>query len=197
MAVDILAWIKIIEEIGPGLAKTLDTINLLRFKWVLKGAELEKVKKDIQEVSEKTAYVKKIGEILQYYIDYSVDTRVLDYRADKLRELIIRYETDLSDKNSIHWGSVENLFHEIRESHKKFTNIALQRVVYIDQKDAADIKNTVDNIDRAFTAAETSLKTKGKDELKRQIEELSTNTLKLHEIFKNSSRNITNGLMKI
>jgi len=105
MAINILALIADIVGIGTGLSKVIETIDNLRFKWHVKGKELEQLKKDVGDISDKIVYVKKISDILEGYKKYYLNAYEIYSGSDKLREYIQNNFEDLSEQKKVKNGS--------------------------------------------------------------------------------------------
>lgn len=198
MSIDIILWIESIRQIGTDLSKVLEIVKAMRCTNFTKKDKVNEATKDIEDISEKIGYLRKIGEILDEYIDYYTETRILYMETDKFIELINRYQTDLSDKNTIfynvHWETIENAFKDITKIKSEYINIILDRIIYFDYKDATQIRIFISDFNSTYDKSQAYIRIKDVDNLKRQVEELSDKSLTIHNIFKNSIKKIIDGL---
>jgi len=198
MAIEILAWIEGIAQIVPALSNVLDTINTLRLRWCVRGSELEQLKTDLEKVLDKMSYVGRIGGVLEDYIRYYLGSYIIYTTSDKLIEAINRYYTDLSDEDSkyhkISWEAVEGQFGGIKKAKSMYINVILQRVNYLDSRDAEQVTIIVTEFNKNYVKANTHLRGKNVNEFKKCIEDMSEQTLNLYKIFEDSINNMVNGL---
>lgn len=194
MAIDILKWIEVIAGIGSGLSKVLETIDKLRFKWHVKGKELEQLKKDIVDISDKIVYVEWIGGVLENYKKFYLDAYEIYSGSDKLREYIQNNFEDLSKQESEKWFIVEDKFEEIRRTKNRNINVILGGITHLDAKDTGQITVFVNSINENFTTADTLLSGRDRDNFKASIKDLSDDALKLYNIYDNSMNKMIKGL---
>ena len=173
MAINILALIAGIVEIGTGLSKVIETIDNLRFKWHVKGKELEQLKKDVGDISDKLVYVKEISDILEDYKKYYLNAYEIYSSSDKLREYIQNNFEDLSVKDSEKWFIIEDKFEEIRRTKTNNIKIISGGINYLDAHDAGQIKTIVTSLNDNFTAADTLLPVRDMNRFKESIKPLS------------------------
>jgi hypothetical protein len=201
MAIEILAWIEGIAKIAPALLKVLDTISTLGRKWRVRGSEFEQLKTDIEDVLDKMDYVANIGGLLEKYIKYYLDSYVIYITSDKLIEAVNRYYTDLSDKKRQFYGSswevLERQFEGIKKVKGMYINVLLQRVNYLDSKDAEQINIYVIEFNKKYDKANTYLRDKNVIEFKKYILDMSEQALDIHNIFKDSIADMEDSLKRI
>ena len=194
MAINILALIADIVGIGTGLSKVIETIDNLRFKWHVKGKELEQLKKDVEDISDKIVYVKKISDILEDYKKYYLNAYEIYSSSDKLREYIQNNFEDLSVKNSEKWFIIEDKFEEIRRTKTNNIKIISGGINYLDAHDAGQITTIVTSLNEKFTAADTLLPVRDINRFKDSIKPLSNDALKLYNIYDNGINKMIKGL---
>ena len=183
-----------IAEIGTGLSKVIETIDNLRFKWLLKGKHLEQLKKDVDDFSDKLVNVKRISDILEEYKKYYLNAYEIYSSSDKLREYIQNNFEDLSVKNSEKWFIIEDKFEEIRRTKTKNIKIISGGINYLDAHDAGQITTIVTSLNEKFTVADTLLPVRDINRFKDSIKPLSNDALKLYNIYDNGINKMIKGL---
>ncbi len=201
MTIDVIYWIENIIKIGPDLSKALELVKTLKSSYCRNKDKVNEVTKDIEKISEKIGYLKKIGDVLSDYIKYHTESRILYMETDKFVELINRYKTDLCDTNAVfhnvHWETIENAFKDITKIKIEYINLLLDRINYFDDKDVYQIKMLVNDINSDYDKSQTFLRSKDIKNLKRQVQDLSDKSLTIHNIFNSTINNIINGLKKV
>ncbi|MBA7515562.1 hypothetical protein ES705_07604 [subsurface metagenome] len=194
MAINILALIADIVGIGTGLSKVIETIDNLRFKWHVKGKELEQLKKDVGDISDKIVYVKKISDILEGYKKYYLNAYEIYSSSDKLREYIQNNFEDLSEQKSEKWFILEDKLEEIKRTKAKNIKIILGGINYLDAHDAGQITVIATSLNDNFNAADTLLPVRDINKFKASIKLLSDDALKLYNIYDDSINKMIKGL---
>ena len=189
-----VALIADIVGIGTGLSKVIEIIDKLRFKWHVNGKELEQLKRDIEDISDKIVDVKKISGILGAYEKYYLNAYEIYSSSDKLREYIQNNFEDLSKQKNDKWFIIEDKLEEIKRTKTKNIKIILGGINFLDAYDAGQIELITSSLNENFYAADKLLLVKNIKELKALIKLLSDDALKLYNIYEDSINKMIAGL---
>lgn len=194
MAIEILALIEGIAKVAPALSKILDT---LKDKQKIKGDELVQLKTEIENILEKMDYVAKIGGILEEYFKYYSDSFQIYATSKILHDTVDHYNKELSAGNEIYWKVVVLIFSDISRLKSAHLNVILNRITYLNNRDAEQVRIYVDEFNTYYQKANTYCRDKNVKEFLRYIDDMSRPAKNLREIFLNSINDIAKRLSSI